>query len=440
VVAGLLIVAGAACLALANQSHSALIIAGALAMALGILFISPLAIRALGALGGRAPVAIRLALRDLSRHQARSGAALAAISLAVGITAAIIISAAADKAAANAGNLPDTQIVAWLGQPEAADSLVPIRTPAQLGTLAAAVHQIARSLHHAAVITLDMPVNPADKPEPGSQSGQAGQPVAELGAPQNPAISGRGGTYRSIPLYVATPAVLHYLGISPATINPATDILTTEAGQLVLSSNTTFATAAHVQRIQSPGYTSEPTTLMTLAGLHRKHWTQIQAGWLIKSSQPVTVTQLAAAREVAAKAGLTIEARNTQASLATISAAATAAGALLALGVLAMTVGLIRTEAAGDLRTLTATGATSTTRRTLTATTVGALALLGALTGTAGAYLALAAGHRSDPAALGHVPVLYLAITTLGVPAAAALTGWILAGRQPPAIARRVLE
>jgi putative ABC transport system permease protein len=179
---------------------------------------------------------------------------------------------------------------------------------------------------------------------------------------------------------------------------------------------------------------------MTLAGLHRRHWTQIPSGWLIISSQPLTAAQLAAAREVAAKTGLVLEARNAQASLATISAAATAAGALLALGVLAMTVGLIRTEAAGDLRTLAATGATSATRRILTATTAGALALLGALTGTAGAYLALAAAHRSDLAALGRVPVLYLTITILGVPVAAALTGWILARRQPPAIARRVLE
>ena len=179
---------------------------------------------------------------------------------------------------------------------------------------------------------------------------------------------------------------------------------------------------------------------MTPGGLHRQHWTQIQAGWLIETSQPLTTAQLAAAREAAAKAGLTIEARNTQASLATISAAATAAGALLALGVLAMTVGLIRTEAASDLRTLTATGAASTTRRTLTATTAGALALFGALTGAAGAYLALAAGHRSDPGVLSHPPVLYLTITILVIPAAAALTGWLLAGRQPPAIARRVLE
>ena len=69
-----------------------------------------------------------------------------------------------------------------------------------------------------------------------------------------------------------------------------------------------------------------------------------------------------------------------------------------------MTVGLIRSESAGDLRTLTATGATGRTRRTLTAATAGALALLGALLGVAGAYLALAATYHDDLGYLGRIP------------------------------------
>jgi putative ABC transport system permease protein len=442
--AALMIIVGVACLGFANQDRPPLIIAGALATALGILFISPLAIRAPAALAGRAPVAVRLALRDLARYQARSGAALAAISLALGITAAIIVSAAAAQPAANAGNLPDTQILVWIGQPDGGNGpdgpVVPVRTPAQLGVLAAAVHQIAGTLQHPAVIALDMPVNPADKPQSAAQGSQAGQPVAALGAPQNPAAGGRGGTYSTIPLYVGTPAVLRYLGISPATITSGTDFLTVRPGQLVVTTASTFATVTHVQRIQAAGYTSEPTSLMTLGGLRRQHWTQIQSGWVVESSHPITAAQLAAARDAAAKAGLTVEARSSQASLTTISDAATAAGALLALGVLAMAVALIRTEAARELRTLTAAGATSTTRRTLTAATAGALALLGTLLGSAGAYLALAAGHRSDLGTLSHVPVLYLAITILGVPVAAALTGWILAGRQPPSISRQALD
>jgi putative ABC transport system permease protein len=105
-----------------------------------------------------------------------------------------------------------------------------------------------------------------------------------------------------------------------------------------------------------------------------------------------------------------------------------------------MTVGLIRGEAAGELRTLTATGATSGTRRTLTAVTSGALALLGVLLGAAGAYLALIAGYNDDLGALGRVPVAHLAVTLIGLPLTAAAVGWLLAGREPSTLARQPLE
>ena len=71
-------------------------------------------------------------------------------------------------------------------------------------------------------------------------------------------------------------------------------------------------------------------------------------------------------------------------------AIATAAGALLALAILAMTVGLIRGESAGDLRTLTCRSDLGI-RRTLTATTAGALALLGAILAARGRYVVLLA-------------------------------------------------
>jgi len=427
-----LIVLALACLALANQTSGPLIIVGALAMALGISFISPLSIRVLTAAGRRAPVAVRLALRDLARYQARSAAALAAISLALGIAVAIMISLAAAAAPASAGNLPDNQMLIWIGQP-GQNQLVPIRTPAELSTLAAAVHRIAGSLGGAAVVPLDMPVNPASRPQPGGQ-----QPVVSLNTVDGAA--GRNGVYRSVDLYVATPAVLHLLGINPATVGPATGILTAQAGQDVLTTITTSTDATNVQRIHVPDYGSEPTSLITVNGLRREHWTQIRSGWMVNSARPLHAAQIAAAREVAARSGLVIESRNTQASLATIRTLATAAGALIALGVLALTVGLIRAEAAGDVRTLTAIGATSSTRRTLTATTAGTLALLGALLGSGAAYLALAAGHRSDISVLSQVPVLDLTLTIVGVPAGAALAGWILAGRRPPSVARQPLD
>jgi putative ABC transport system permease protein len=296
------------------------------------------------------------------------------------------------------------------------------------------VRQIAGSVSNATVIPLYMPVNPVNKPQPGGQ-----QPVVSLNYPVNP-DAGRNAVYTSVPLYVATPAVLHYLGINSATINPDTNILTTHAGQSVLTTITTITNSTNVQQIHDPGYSSAPTSLITLTGLGEKHWTQIESGWLIESSRPLKATQITTARNVAAQAGLVIESRNTQASLTVISTAASVAGALIALGVLAMAVGLIRAEAAGEVRTLTAIGATSVTRRTLAATTAGSLALLGAVLGTAAAYLALAAGHSRDLGVLGHVPVLYLVVAIVGVPAVAALAGWVLAGRKPPSVARQALD
>jgi putative ABC transport system permease protein len=77
-VAGLLVTASVVCLAAGidaarDRVNPPLVIIGTVTMVLGILLAGPLAIRVLTAAGARAPVAVRLALRNLSRHQARSG-------------------------------------------------------------------------------------------------------------------------------------------------------------------------------------------------------------------------------------------------------------------------------------------------------------------------------------------------------------------------------
>jgi putative ABC transport system permease protein len=194
-------------------------------------------------------------------------------------------------------------------------------------------------------------------------------------------------------------------------------------------------------RILPASYSSLPGSFITPDGLRQRGWAVAPSGrWLVETSRPLTGEQLAAARDVAAGAGLTIESRDRQEGLATLRSGATAVGMLLALGVLAMTVGLIRGEAAADVRTLTATGATSGTRRMLTAATSGALALLGVVLGTAGAYVALMAAHVRDLGELSSIPAAHLAAIIVGTPAAAAGAGWLLAGREPSALARQPIE
>jgi putative ABC transport system permease protein len=462
--AAALIAVGIGSLALSDRDSPPLIVAGILATILGSLLLGPPAIRIFSAVAGRVPIAPRLALRDLARYQARSGAALAAITFALGIAATVIIVASSEaaKAAGEPPNLSDRQIRVYLGPPEVPDA-TPVLAPAQVERLAARVRQLAAQLDRATVIPLRTAIRPGSASgliQPSSTrawwTNALARPIDRAAAQtyEGPVYSPRSGASYGIEseLYVATPAVLRYLGIDPAAIDPGTNFLADRSvptGELVIVTDREELALTNVQRVESGqhlfGYTEwwatrKPPTFVTLDGLRRRGWNQVADGWLLESSRPLTSDQIADARELAADAGLTIEVRREPASYASVIAFATGAGALLALGILALTVGLIRSESAGDLRTLTATGATSAIRRRLTAATAGALALLGALLGVAGAYIMLTATYYDDLGYLSEVPFLYLALAVFGVPLAAAAAGWLLAGREPPAIARSAIE
>jgi putative ABC transport system permease protein len=443
VAAAALIAAGMGSLALSNRDRSLLIVVGLLATILGSLLLGPLAIRTLSSVAGRIPIAPRLALRDLARYQARSGAALAAVTLALGIAAAIVVVASAEeaKAAGEPAGVSDRQIRVYLGPSEAHD-LIPVDAPAQIDQLTTGARQVASQLDQGTMLPLRKVVEPAATPTVMGESRLL--PTVELTTTEN----GRIFTPQS-QLYVATPAVLRYLGIDPATIEPSADFLldrSVAANQLTIPVSQRELPVTNVQRIEVGRHLfggdsgQKPANFITPDGLRRHGWKQVPGGWLVESSQPLTSDEIADARERAAEAGLRIEVQRRESALPTLMAIATAAGAILALAILALTVGLIRSESAGDLRVLTATGATPRIRRTLTAATAGALALLGALLGVAGAYVVLLALYHDDLGYLSDVPVMYLGLAALGVPLAAAASGWLLAGREPPAIARTVIE
>jgi putative ABC transport system permease protein len=448
IAAAALLAAGAGALALSDRDSPPLIVGGIVATILGVLLLGPPAIRIFGGLAGRLSVAPRLALRDLIRYQARSGAALAAVTLALGIAASVVVIASAEdaKSAAEPPNLSDRQIRVYLGPPDAgADT--PVDAPSQLDSLSARVRQLADQLGGAAVIGLRKAYQPGGvHPIVGGTSVFPGIDLARQEGPRS---------YRpAAQLFVATPEALRYFGIDPAAVDPGAHFLadpSTPTDRLVIPSFTDRRVfdVTDVQQVETGSrlvgtpwdeVAGQRPTFITVEGLRSRGWKQVPAGWIVESGAPLTSDEIADARTLAADAGLSIEVREEGSSSATAMALATAAGALLALGILAMTVGLIRSESAGDLRTLTATGAGSRVRRTLTATTAGALAFLGALLGVAGAYVVLVATYHDDLGHLSEVPVLYLALAVVGVPLAAMAAGWLLAGREPPAIARAVIE
>jgi len=435
----------------------------------GLILLAPFFLSLTARLGHRTPIATRLALRDLARYRARSGSALAAISL--GVLIAVIVMLAAASRYGNvldyAGpNLASNQLALHSSFPpqgqqiverNARGQLVPVKnvpvetaTPAQLGSSA---QQIAKGLG-AQLIALESP---------------------------NAGLNGtQGGRSWNGMIYVATPQLLRAFGITTAEIDPNADILSSRPGLSGVSSlvfNYTMGgksasapgapggpggpgggpspscTAAAgclahpvIQEVgELPSGTSAPNTVITEHAMKEFHITASTTDWLVQGTQPFAAAQISSAELTASTSQLSVEAKNDQPSSFAVITWATILGIVIALGVLGMSVGLVRSETASDLRTLAATGASSHTRRTLTAVTAGALGFLGALLGVVGGYIGMIGWLRSNSlnggiAALANVPVADLLLLLFAMPAFAAVVGWLLAGREPAAMAHQAIE
>jgi putative ABC transport system permease protein len=442
---GLLTYAGSA----TNGGGTGELVFGLVALVVALILLAPFCLSALARLGRRTPVAARLALRDLARYRARSGSALAAISLGVLIAVLICVETAArfgDVLDYAGPNLASDQIV--VHTPDAPQGGGPggTVTGSKLAAMAARAHGIAAALGPHDVVQLELASATLQHAAPGRNWNG--------------------------PVYVATPRLLRAFGIKAPALDPAADILTMRPGlsglskmQLIYGKYLKAASGPPggssgnaypcpksdclanpvIQEVSGlPAGTSAPNTVITEHAVRRLHLQTSVSGWLIQAPHPPTAAQISNARLAASAAGLSIETKNSIPTTATILGWATVFGIVLALGILAMSVGLIRSETASDLRTLTATGASSSIRRLLTAITAGALGLLGAVLGTAAAYIAAVAYARGNSldglSSLGYVPVTNLLIILVGMPLLATAAGWLLAGHEPPVISRQPLE
>src|ERR1019366_4906585 len=107
----------------------------------------------------------------------------------------------------------------------------------------------------------------------------------------------------------------------------------------------------------------DPNLVLTTHAVRKYRLHPYPAAWLIQAPHPLTAAEINSTRQRAQALGLTIQAKNDNPSLSQLDTWATAAGMLLALGVLALPVGLARSEPPAALRTPPATGPPSRTRR-----------------------------------------------------------------------------
>ena len=455
--------AGLACLALSGGLNAVdggngptakplVLLAGLVVIITGTCLLAPLAISVLAAgAGGRLPVAIRIALRDLVRYRARSGAALAATTFAVFLAMAICIVASIrfDNPLNWIGpNLSSSQVYVPAAQSPSPGQMIQL-SGAQLARLSGRVDTLAAGLHAPA-----MPLESASS-------------LYQVGPPEH-GVQNFTGT-----VYVATPQLLATYGIKASQIAPGTDILTmrpgladephmemlwhqgfvcdgncrapaepgTDGGPRCTLSNACLANPAIATVGSLPSGTSAPNTVITEYAVIKYHMQPSLQGWLIQTPAPLTAAQLSAVRQFGNANEVQVQTATSNPSLNDFAAGATALGIVIALSVLAGSVGLIRSETAPDLRTLTATGASGATRRMITAATAAALGLLGAILGTMGAVIAgMAWTHSGLSATVGGVPPSDILILLIGLPLVAAAGGWLFAGREPPAIARQPIE
>ncbi len=420
------------------------LVLGIAALIPAIILLAPFFLVGLGRLAGHTPVAVRLALRDLARYRARSASALAAIGLGVMIAVIIAIFAQArysDIWDPAGPNLASNQANIETGPP-------PNPSAQQVKSWAHAAPRVGEALGAQQVAALYLV---------GNLQNSSGTKSLD-GSPT-----------------VATPQLLRVLGIRQSQIAPDADLVTSLPG-FAGASGVEFTYCEKQVPIGGPnsgiqafnctknGGLTHPV-IQYLAALptgvhapdmllteHAVHELRISSsvigppiGWFADAAEPFTADQIHNAQTIAAMANLTIETKNDQPTSSTVINWATFFGIALALCISAMSVGLIRSETANDLRTLAATGASSYTRRTLTAATAGALGLAGAVLGTFAGYIGVIGWLRSSSlhgglSSLANVPVANLLVILLGLPLLAATAGWLLAGRQPPTLARQPIE
>jgi putative ABC transport system permease protein len=427
----------------------------------GLILLAPFFLSLTARFARRAPIAARLALRDLARYRARSGSALAAIS--VGVLAAVIVMLAASARYGNvldyAGpNLASNELALHANMPPPAGTTVvgpngkhTVQKGPSSATVATLLQQFAR---HAGEIARGL----------GAQLIALETPNAGLNATQ-------GGRSWNGQIYVATPQLLRAFGIKASEIDPNADVLSSRPG-LSGVSNMTFTYGSGngngpgsgpppqsrcsaatdclanpvIQEVGAlPSGTSAPNTVITEHAMKEFHIQATTTDWLVQGTQAFSASEIANAQLAASTTQLSVESKNDQPTSFAVITWATVFGIVIALGVLGMSVGLIRSETASDLRTLAATGASSYTRRTLSAVTAGALGFLGALLGTVGGYIGLIGWLRGNSlnggiSSLGNVPVADLLFILLAMPAFAALVAWLFAGREPTSMAHQPIE
>ncbi|MGH3668806.1 MAG: hypothetical protein ACRDU7_10970, partial [Acidimicrobiia bacterium] len=226
-------------------------VGGVVALVMCVVAIGEPAIRLFARVVSRSRVAVRLAARDLVRNRAKSVGALAAITLALGVAAAIVVGTSATLfASSEEGNLADNQLMVRVGEIPPSGDVAPIpdRSNQEIADLEKAVGQIAVSLDADDVTAIDVAIAP-------DAEGFGGLPSVALTREVEPGLN-QILTF----VYIANPPLLDHYQVDLGNLGESIEVLTIEEGRL-------FFEPMRPELVENPvrldaRYTSLPSTFI----------------------------------------------------------------------------------------------------------------------------------------------------------------------------------
>ncbi len=329
------------------------LVLGIVLLIVAIILLAPFCLVVLARLGRQAPIAVRLALRDLVRYRARSGSALAAISLGVFIAALVCVLTAQrygnvlDYAGPNLSQQPDHRVHAQRrpGPGQRPRRIQPIRDRRHAAGRGGGrpEHRQGPRLEHRHRTRPDQRLAAARRgravlvrtgvrghaPAPAGLRDQGLRRQSRRGHPEHAARAVR-------PVRHAA-RLRRLLRLARRRVSPGNGGPGQRASQLPVPEGPVRGQPG------DPG--GRRAAVRHLGAQHGDHRTrhpharpahQPVQGWLIQAPHNPTAAQITNARLTAGAAGMTIETKSSTPSSAEILDYATAFGIALALGILAM--------------------------------------------------------------------------------------------------------
>lgn len=396
----------------APKNDALWIIAAAVSICGGAVLLVPGILSVMSVVAGRAPLPVRVAWRDLSRHRSRSTAAVAAAAIAIAIPFAAA-SFTASLSNSWVPNFPDNFVRVDVDPSTATGSpLVPLDQGPQ------AFAQLVDLLPDANLVPVQFPID-KDATAQLSQdsSGTGGQPAVE--PLQIDVIRGSGLSPENVAL--GTPELLDALAITG--VGPDTDLISLikepldlPAGLVVEQRKRVSSAVPALLIVDATAFGVEPTDSAVFQ-------------WFITQPESFTQVELDLIDGTARRDDrLRIERPDHPDPYLAIRTAALAVAFLLGATVVAISVALIRVESDNETRALHAIGARPRTSRAIAAATAVGTVLVAVTIAIPSSLLLLAGIYLNPNEPFDFIiPWPELAVLTLALPASVGAGSWLLA-------------